>query len=114
MSEVVLASRGLAKTFGIAQAAVPVLRGIDLEVRRGDCLAIVGASGSGKSTLLDAWRAQLETAAVLAPQDPDDVIAPGLSATELIQSLCPRKLCASVRVCRSQSLTIWSPPPEAR
>jgi lipoprotein-releasing system ATP-binding protein len=52
MSDVVLASRGLAKSFGLGKVEVPVLRGIDLEVRRGDSLAIVGASGSGKSTLL--------------------------------------------------------------
>ena len=52
MSEVVLSTRGLAKTFGLEKVAVPVLRGIDLDVRRGESLAIVGASGSGKSTLL--------------------------------------------------------------
>ena len=48
MSDVLLSVQGLRKRFG----ADEVLRGIDLDVQRGDRIAILGASGSGKSTLL--------------------------------------------------------------
>lgn len=47
-----VAIRGLSKTFSINGRALPVLRNLDLNVRSGECLAIVGASGSGKTTLL--------------------------------------------------------------
>jgi lipoprotein-releasing system ATP-binding protein len=47
----VLACRNLRKTYQ-GPTPVPVLRGIDLEVRRSERIAIMGRSGSGKSTLL--------------------------------------------------------------
>jgi oligopeptide/dipeptide ABC transporter ATP-binding protein len=46
-----LAVRGLEVTFEAASGPVPAVRGVDLDLERGQCLALVGESGSGKSAI---------------------------------------------------------------
>jgi len=52
MNELILSARGLKKTYVVGKRSLEVLRGVDLEIPRGDFVALRGASGTGKSTLL--------------------------------------------------------------
>ncbi len=55
-AKTILECSGLHKTYGAVGEATPevrVLRGVDLQVRQGEIVTILGASGSGKSTLLN-------------------------------------------------------------
>ncbi len=49
----VLEAEAVSKSYRQGSASVTVLRGVELRVRRGERLAVIGASGSGKSTLLN-------------------------------------------------------------
>ena len=53
MDDVLIEAVGLTRTFEMGSTEVRALRGIDLVVKRGEYLAIMGPSGSGKSTLMN-------------------------------------------------------------
>ena len=45
--------KGIKKSFGAGESRVDVLKGIDLEIEKGELCVLLGPSGSGKSTLLN-------------------------------------------------------------
>jgi ABC-type lipoprotein export system ATPase subunit len=50
--DILLSAQGLRKTYVMGRRTLEVLRGVDVEIARGDFVALRGASGTGKSTLL--------------------------------------------------------------
>ncbi len=52
MNDQIISLRGIGRTYDMGRVTVPALRDVDLDVARGEFLAIVGPSGSGKSTMM--------------------------------------------------------------
>lgn len=71
-----LSLRGVVRTFSQGDRRLEVLRGVSLDLRPGEIVALVGQSGSGKSTLL-------HIAGLLERPDAGDVIVDGRSAQTL-------------------------------
>jgi ABC-type polar amino acid transport system ATPase subunit len=86
MTETVLRVRGLRTRLG----ATEILRGVDLDVARGEVLAVVGPSGSGKTTLLRALN-------YLTPFEAGEVEVAG---QRLHPGMCERRDAAALRAVR--------------
>ncbi|MBQ75703.1 MAG: macrolide ABC transporter ATP-binding protein [Gammaproteobacteria bacterium] len=76
MNDVVVTVRGATRTYNEETIPVHALRGVDLEVHRGDFISLAGPSGSGKSTLLNLIGG-------LDQADEGDVIVDQVSLSEL-------------------------------
>ena len=76
MSEPVLSLRGLTRTYVTDAGALPVLKGVDLDVMPGEIVGLIGPSGSGKSSLLHA-------AGLLERPDGGEVSITGQDCTRL-------------------------------
>jgi ABC-type sugar transport system ATPase subunit len=82
---VLLAARGIKKNFGAVQA----LRGVDLQIARGETVAIVGDNGAGKSTLVKIFSGVLRPSAgeIRFDDKPVDIATPDVARSLGIETV---------------------------
>jgi putative ABC transport system ATP-binding protein len=86
MSDVVFDVQDLWLRYGKGDAAYDALRGVDLQIRRGEFIAIVGPSGSGKSSLLHILGLMLNpTRAARLTLDGEDLVTASESRRTLLR-----------------------------
>ena len=81
-----LALQGVAKGYGEGSARTPVLHDINLEIREGEFVAIVGFSGSGKTTLISAIAGLIEPDAGTITKNDKPIRGPGPDRGVVFQS----------------------------
>ena len=78
MEDYIIRLKNINKSYGIGKNPLHVLRGIDLDIKKGELISIMGASGSGKSTLLNVI-------GILDNHDEGEYILDGLTIRDLTE-----------------------------
>ena len=73
--EPILSARGVVKTYRTGTHEVPALRGIDLDIRQGELVMVMGPSGNGKTTLLNCLSGLDDIDAGTVTMDGEDLFA---------------------------------------
>lgn len=83
MNDVMISLKGIHKTYGDEKNKLHVLKGIDLDIQKGELVSIMGSSGSGKSTLLNVI-------GILDSYDLGDYVLGGQKIAELTEKRAAR------------------------